>query len=58
MPAIEREAQAAETSHPKDLEVLGDKISLRNNINIHYMKVGCSSLRNCTINTYSPYSKS
>jgi len=35
MPAIEREAQAAETSHPKDLKILGNIINyLRNNMNI------------------------
>jgi len=34
MPVIEREVQAVETTHPKDLEILGNIIRLRNNMNI------------------------
>ena len=34
MPVIEREAQAAETSHSKDLELIGNMIRLKNNMNI------------------------
>ena len=34
MPAVEREALAAETSHPKDLEIPGNMIRLRTDMNI------------------------
>jgi len=34
MPAVEREALAVETSHPKDLEIPDNMIELRNNMNI------------------------
>jgi len=34
MPAIERKEEAAEASHSKELEILGNIIRLRNNMNI------------------------